>query len=66
MMEDSEIRKLAADIARYVIDQGRVEGDDNEWWIASLVVEVMMEADECGYANASEIGAEVESQYRNK
>lgn len=65
-MDENELRDIAADIARYVIDNGRVEGDDREWWIASLVVEVMMEADERGYPNASEIGAEAERQYRNK
>jgi hypothetical protein len=65
-MDEVEIREIAADIAQFVIDQGRVEGDDREDWIASLVIEVMMEADERGYANASEIGAEAERQYRNE
>ncbi len=54
-MDESELSRIAAELAQFVIDQGRVEGEDREWWLSSLGVEVAFEADERGYENASEI-----------
>ncbi len=65
-MDPEELRKVTDEIVRYVIDQGRVKGDDAEDWFGKLVVEVMMEADERGYDNASEVGHEVEVLYEDK
>ena len=52
-MDESELKAIAEEIARFVIDDGRVEA--GEWFIHSLAVEVMMVADERGYDNATEI-----------
>ena len=65
-MKPEELSKVAGEIARFVIEAGRVEGEDAEWWIASLSVEVMMEADQRGYDNPTEIGEEAVRQYRDK
>lgn len=65
-MDQDELSKVAGEIARFVIDSGRVEGEDADWWIASLAVEVMMEADGRGYDNPTEIGDEAVRLYRDK
>jgi len=64
-MNTDELSSVAADIARVVIDAGRVEGADLEWWLGSLAVEVAFEADDRGYENASEISGEAVRLYRD-
>jgi len=63
-MNKDELRSVTAEIARVVIDTGRVEGEDLEWWLGSLAVEVAFEADDRGYENASEISGEAVRLYR--
>ena len=63
-MNDNELSSVAADIARIVIDDGRVHGEDLEWWLGSLAVEVALEADDRGYENASEISGEAVRLFR--
>ena len=63
-MNKDELTSVAAEIARVVIDAGRVEGEDLEWWLGSLAVEVAFEADDRGYENASEISGEAVRLYR--
>lgn len=65
-MDQKELSKVADEIARFVIEQVRVEGEDAEWWIASLSVEVTMEADERGYNNPTEISEEAVRLYRDQ
>ncbi len=65
-MDQQELSRIADEIARFVITEGRVQGDDAEWWIASLSVEVMMEADERGYDNPTEISEEAVRLHRDK
>lgn len=61
-MSNNELSRIAAEIAKFVIGEGRVEeGDD--WWLASLGVEVMLEADERGYENVTEIAEEAVRLY---
>lgn len=64
-MKKSELSSVAAELARVVIDAGRVEGEDLEWWVGSLAVEVALEADDRGYDNASEIADEAARLYRD-
>lgn len=63
-MKENELSQVAAELARFVIDQGRVKGTDHEWWLSSLAVEVAFEADERGYENASEIAEEAVRLHR--
>ena len=63
-MNDNELSTVAAEIARFVIEEGRVNGEDEEWWLGSLAVEVALEADDRGYENASEISAEAVRLHR--
>ena len=63
-MDKDELSSVTAEIARVVIDAGRVEGEDLEWWLGSLAVEVALEADDRGYENASEISGEAVRLYR--
>jgi hypothetical protein len=65
-MNQQELSRIADEIARFVIEQGRVEGEDAEWWIASLSVEVMVEANERGYDNPTEISEEAVRLYKDK
>ena len=65
-MDQEELRQIANEIARFVIEQGRVDGEDADWWIASLSVEVTMEADERGYDNATEISEEAVRLYQHQ
>ena len=65
-MNDNELSTVAAEIARFVIEQERVKGEDYEWWLGSLAVEVAFEADERGYENASEISGEAVRLYRKE
>ena len=60
-MDDGELRLLAEAIARFVIESGRVE--EGEWFLPSLGVEVMLEADERGYENATEISVKAVELY---
>lgn len=60
-MDHKELSELAAEIARYVIEQGRVE--KGEWFLASLGAEVAFEADERGLENATEIAEEAVRLY---
>ena len=43
-MDDKELSDVAAQIARFVIENGKVEGE-GEWWLASLGAEGAFEAD---------------------
>lgn len=52
-MDENNLRQLAQEIAQFVIESGRVES--GEWFLPSLGVEVMMEAEERGYYDATEI-----------
>ncbi|MBE7555997.1 MAG: hypothetical protein HS126_33500 [Anaerolineales bacterium] len=61
-MNNDELTHVAAEIARLVIEDGRVEGEGEEW-LASLGVEVAFEADEQGYENATEIAEEAVRLY---
>ncbi len=65
-MNDNELSTVAAEIARFVIEQGRVKGEDQEWWLGSLAVEVALEADDRGCENAGEISGEAVRLYRNE
>jgi len=65
-MKDNELSTVAAEIARFVIEQERVNGEDYEWWLGSLAVEVAFEADDRGYENASEISGEAVRLYRKE
>lgn len=47
-------KDTALEIANYVVENGRVEGDGDEW-IESLRVEVEFEADERGLENSTEL-----------
>ena len=69
-MDEKELRELAAEIARYVIENGLVDEDDElvdgdreEWWLASLGAAVAFEADERGHENATEIAEEAVRLY---
>ncbi len=53
-MQPEEIQQLAAELAQFVIDAGRVDKDP-DWFLSSLGAEVAFEADERGYANADQI-----------
>jgi hypothetical protein len=50
-MNRTEMAQVAAEIVRFVVENGRVESGNDE----SLRVEVEFEAMERGYADASEI-----------
>lgn len=63
-MDNDELSNVARQIARFVIEQGRVEGEDEDW-LGWLGVEVALEADERGYDNATEIAEEAVQLYRN-
>jgi hypothetical protein len=60
-MNRKKLRELAAEIARYVIEQGEVE--EGEWFITSLGAAVAFEADVRGYEEATEIAEEAVRQY---
>jgi hypothetical protein len=64
-MENKELNTLAVEIARIVIESGRVDGE-GEWWLLSLGAAVALEADERGYENATEIAEEAVQLYRNR
>ena len=57
-MSTDELSRMATEIAEFVIGAGRVEGEDQEWWLTSLGLEVLLEADDRGYENAPEIAQE--------
>lgn len=61
-MSTDELSRIATEIAEFVIGEGRVEEDD-DWRLASLGVEVALEADERGYDNATEIAEEAVRLY---
>jgi hypothetical protein len=61
-VDSQELSAVAAEIARFVIEQGRVEKDE-AWFITSLGAEVAFEADVRGYENATEIAEEAVRQY---
>lgn len=52
-MDQEELKRIAQEIASFVIEAGRVE--EGEWFLPSLGVEVLVEADDRGYENATEI-----------
>ncbi|MGW8251387.1 MAG: hypothetical protein ACWGO1_12150 [Anaerolineales bacterium] len=52
-MDQDEMEIIAQEIASFVIDNGRVE--EGEGFLASLGLEVLVEADDRGYENATEI-----------
>jgi hypothetical protein len=62
-MKKKELGELAAEIARYVIEDCEVEGEDEEWWLASLGAAVAFEADVRGLENATEIAEEAVRLY---
>jgi hypothetical protein len=62
-MDKSKLSDLAAEIARYVIENGLVDEEDEEWWLASLGAAVAFEADERGHENATEIAEEAVRLY---
>ena len=62
-MDEKKLRKLAAEIARYVIENGQVE--EFEEFIASLGAAVAFEADVRGYEEATEIAEEAVRLYSN-
>ena len=62
-MSQKELAELAAEIARYVIEDGQVEGEDEEWWLASLGAAVAFEADVRGLEDATEIADEAVRLY---
>jgi hypothetical protein len=65
-MDENELRELAAEIARYVIENGLLDEDEGEWWLTSLGAAVTFEADVRGYENATEIGEEAVRLYSKK
>jgi hypothetical protein len=62
-MDEKKLRELAAEIARYVIENGQVE--EFEEFIASLGAAVAFEADVRGYEEATEIAEEAVRLYSN-
>ena len=60
-MDEKKLRELAAEIARYVIENGQVE--EFEEFIASLGAAVAFEADVRGYEEATEIAEEAVRLY---
>ena len=62
-MNEKKLRELAAEIARYVIENGQVE--EFEEFIASLGAAVAFEADVRGYEEATEIAEEAVRLYSN-
>jgi len=62
-MGKKKLSEVAAEIARYVIEQGQVEGEDDDWWLASLGAAVAFEADERGLEEATEIAEEAVRLY---
>ena len=52
---------VAAQIAQSVVENGRVQGEGDDW-LESLEVEVEFEAREQGYENSDEIAREAVSQ----
>jgi hypothetical protein len=62
-MDKKKLSELAAEIARYVIEDGQVEGEDDEWWLTSLGAAVLFEADERGLEDATEIAEEAVRLY---
>jgi hypothetical protein len=62
-MDEKKLSEVAAEIARYVIEDGQVEGEDDEWWLTSLGASVLFEADVRGFENATEIADEAVRLY---
>jgi hypothetical protein len=62
-MDKKKLSELAAEIARYVIEDGQVEGEDEAWWLASLGAAVAFEADVRGLEDATEIADEAVRLY---
>lgn len=65
-MDNNELSRVATEIARFVIEEGRVQSESEDWedWIGWLVIEVMLEADNRGYEYPTEISQEAERLYR--
>jgi hypothetical protein len=61
-----QLADLAAEIARYVIEDGQVEGEDEDEWLASLGAAVLFEADVRGHEEAIEIADEAVRLYTGK
>ena len=53
-MEDAQLEEIARELAEYLIASGRFE-KESDWFSAELAAELMMEADDRGYENATEI-----------
>ena len=62
-MDKNELSELAAQIARYVIENGLVDKEEGEWCLAGLGAAVAFEADERGYEVATEIAEEAVQLY---
>lgn len=63
MMASHNQIKLAQEIAQDVIDNGRVQGQGEEW-TESLRIEVEFEASERGHENSEEIAEAAVKLYR--
>ena len=53
-MDESQLEEIARELAEYLIESGRVKRN-SAWFIADLATELMMEAEDRGYDNATEI-----------
>lgn len=53
-MEVTQVEKIARELAEFLIASGRVN-KNSTWFIADLATELMMEAEDRGYENATEI-----------
>jgi hypothetical protein len=66
-MDKRKFSELAAEIARYVIENGLVDEEyEGEWWLPSLGAAVAFEADKRGHDNATEIAEEAVRLYTKK
>jgi hypothetical protein len=62
-MDKNELSRLAAEMACFVIENGLVDEEEDEWWLASLGAAVLFEADARGFENATEIAEEAVRLY---
>lgn len=66
-MKEKQLSELAEEIARYVIEHGEVEEEeDEEWWLTSLGAAVAFEADVRGLEEATEIAEEAVRLYKGR
>ena len=53
-MEETQLEEIARELAEFLIASGRVK-KNSAWFTADLATELMMEAEDRGYENATEI-----------